>query len=236
MPHVDELGGHDRDEACTTTIGLHKAQHMGQREIDAGSSIEVGQLGTDTSKDNGSHAGDDNEMTNMDQVEQVESSRADISRSERREGRLNTGEAVVVDHSHIPDKQVNCLPGIQVEGEMTAGKSEDTDEAGGNVDKSVDIRLMVNRSRAEGDRTEGKRDPPHNNTSYHKRLMTVESRGLPDVLWHVSFYTSEYIGFLLGFSRSSAWLATNDSSIRRTGVTTGKQPTHNWYDASTFLS
>ncbi|THU97285.1 hypothetical protein K435DRAFT_857799 [Dendrothele bispora CBS 962.96] len=45
MPHMDELGRHNRDEAPSTTT-LHEAQCMDQREIDAGSSTEVGQLGT----------------------------------------------------------------------------------------------------------------------------------------------------------------------------------------------
>ncbi|THU86379.1 hypothetical protein K435DRAFT_805151 [Dendrothele bispora CBS 962.96] len=101
---------------------------MDQKEIDAGSSVEVGQLGTsDTSKDNGSHAGDDNEMSSVDQreVEQVESSRAEESRRKQREGRVEYRR--------------------DIEGETTAGKSEDTDEAGGNLDKTVNIRLM-NRS------------------------------------------------------------------------------------------
>ncbi|THU75271.1 hypothetical protein K435DRAFT_881207 [Dendrothele bispora CBS 962.96] len=145
----------ERDEAPTTT-SLHEAQCMDQREIDAGSLAEVGQLGTDTSKDNGSHAGNDNEMTSIDQFEQAGSSQAAKSRREQREGGLNTGGAVVVDQLHIPDKQGNRLSGIEVKGET----SEDPDEAGGNV---VNIRLMVNRSRAEGDRMEGKRDPPRNN-------------------------------------------------------------------------
>ncbi|THU98053.1 hypothetical protein K435DRAFT_856981 [Dendrothele bispora CBS 962.96] len=131
----------ERDEALTTT-SLHEAQRMDQREFDAGSSIEVGQLGTDTSKDNGSHAEDDKEMTSVDQreVEQVESSRV--------EPRNPAGSKWKGGYLVFKSKAKRRL-----ERAKTPMKLEE----------SVDIRLMVNRSRTEGDRTEGKRDPPRNN-------------------------------------------------------------------------
>ncbi|THU88251.1 hypothetical protein K435DRAFT_969570 [Dendrothele bispora CBS 962.96] len=142
------------NENAPPTAAIHDTPqqdgHVVEAEMPHFNGAEVAkQLGMDTSKDNGSHAGADNEMTSVDQVEQVGSSQAAKSRREQREGGLNTGGAVVVDQLHIPDKQGNRLSGIEAEGVTTAGKSEDTDEAGGKVAKSINIRLMDDRSRAE---------------------------------------------------------------------------------------
>ncbi|THU88999.1 hypothetical protein K435DRAFT_803082 [Dendrothele bispora CBS 962.96] len=157
--HADELGGPDRDKAHAPT-SLHEAHSTDRREIDAGSLVEAGQLRTDTSSNNERNAGDGNGITSTGrrEVEQAGSSRNEDSRRERMEEQLDTGEVVGVKQSQMSDKQGGHLSGVQIGGRTTGGRSEDTGQSGGNMVKSVDTRLMGEQSRAEGERTEGKKE------------------------------------------------------------------------------
>ncbi|THU95336.1 hypothetical protein K435DRAFT_839559 [Dendrothele bispora CBS 962.96] len=149
-------------------------------EVDAGDSVEAGQLGTDASMDKGSNTEDGNETISVDErvFKQVGSNRTEDSRRRETEGDLDMVEVVGTEQLQTPDKQGNRLSDAQVGGGTTGERNEDTGEARGRVDKSVSSPLMGDRTRVEGDRTKGKRDGKETGAVAEDETSKVERYGI----------------------------------------------------------
>ncbi|THU90926.1 hypothetical protein K435DRAFT_910136 [Dendrothele bispora CBS 962.96] len=157
---VDGLGRPNQDEAPSPNTSLHDAHSTDQRQVDARNSVEGGQLGTDASRDNGSNLGDGNERarTGRREHKQVGSKQTEDAGREQTEEELDIEEVVGTEQSQTPDKPGDRLSGTHVGGGTTGGRNEDIGGTIGSVDKSVDSQLMGDRSWAESERTEGKRE------------------------------------------------------------------------------